>query len=159
MILIDANSLVILLLGLIDPRLIGKDSRSSIYAEEDFNDLLNVVGTLERLVVLPNIWTEVDNLLNGLSGSYKYVYVKKITDTIKATSEKYLSSLVGTESPAFYDLGLTDSLILEYSKECELLVTSDSRLSDYALAYGIRVYDMVKAKNEKIGKIRGLNEL
>jgi hypothetical protein len=150
MILIDANALVVLLLGFIDPRLIGKNNRTSIYEEEDFYDLLNVIGKIEQIVVLPNIWTEVDNLLNDLSGSYKYVYVKKITDTIKATTERYINSLTGTTSPAFFDLGLTDSLLLEYSKECDLLITSDSRLSDYALASGIRVYDMVKARNEKI---------
>jgi hypothetical protein len=41
MILIDSNVLVILILGLIDPNLIGKDKRSSIYEKEDFDKLLN----------------------------------------------------------------------------------------------------------------------
>lgn len=153
MILIDTNALVVLLLGFIDPRLISKNDRTSIYEEEDFYDLLRIIGGIEKLVVLPNIWTEVDNLLNKkLGGSYKYQYVEKITTIIKTTTEKYLNSIIGTENPGFFDLGLTDSLILEYSKNCDLLVTSDSILSDYAHAYGIRVYDMVKARNEKINK-------
>lgn len=149
MILIDANALVVLLLGLIDPKLISKNRRTSIYEENDFYNLLTVIGNIEQLVVLPNIWTEVDNLLNNLGGSYKYLYVQKITETIKATSEKYISSVTATTSHNFIDLGLTDSLILEYSKECKLLITSDSRLSDYARAYGIKVFDMIKDRNEK----------
>jgi hypothetical protein len=47
-------------------------------------------------------------------------------------------------------MGLTDSLVLEQAKSCKLLITSDSQLSDYALAYGIKVYDLVKVKNEKL---------
>jgi uncharacterized protein YaiI (UPF0178 family) len=45
---------------------------------------------------------------------------------------------------------VTDSLLLEYSKECELLITSDSKLSDYAVASGISVFDLVKNRNERI---------
>jgi len=152
MILIDTNALVVLILGIIDPSLIRKSKRTSIYEVEDFNDLLDVIGNIENIVVLPNIWTEVDNLLNSLGGSYKNQYIQKITETIKNTSEKYIKSETATLNQCFFDLGLTDSLILEYSKECDFLVTSDSRLSDYAHAYGIKVYDMIKVRNEKLNK-------
>ncbi len=150
MILIDSNSLIVLLLGFIDPRQINKHKKTSIYVESDFYDLLNVIGNIDRLVVLPNIWTEVDNILNRLGGDLKFKYVQKIIETIKATSERYLSSIKGAENPYYYDLGLTDSLILECAKDCSLLVTSDSKLSDIARANGIYVYDMVMARNEKI---------
>lgn len=45
---------------------------------------------------------------------------------------------------------MTDSLILDEAKNCRLLITSDSILSDYAIANGIEVYDLVKVKNEKL---------
>ena len=57
-----------------------------------------------------------------------------ITNTINSTTEKFLESKNAVKSISFYDLGLTDSLLLEYSKDCELLITSDSNLSDYAIA-------------------------
>lgn len=50
----------------------------------------------------------------------------------------------------FYDLGLTDALILHEARNCQLLITSDSKLSDHAIAHGIQVYDLIKAKNEKL---------
>jgi len=148
--LIDANALIILLLGLIDPKLINKHKRTSIYEEQDFNDLVAFVGDIKELVVLPNIWTEVDNLLNNFSGNYKVKYIEQITNTIKLTTEKFIQSKTATESVGFYDLGLTDSLLLEYSKDCELLITSDSSLSDYAIAHGITVFDLVKNRNDRL---------
>jgi hypothetical protein len=150
MILIDANALAVLLVGLVDAKLIGRHNRTSIYQEQDYYDLLSIIESFDKLIVLPNVWTEVDNLLNDFSGNHKYEYILQITETIKSTSEKYIPSLKATESDCFLDLGLTDSLLLEYSKECKLLVTGDSKLSDYANAYGVSVYDMVKSRNERI---------
>jgi hypothetical protein len=148
--LIDTNSLIILLVGLIDPKLIQKHKRTSIYEEKDFIDLLSFIGKIESLVVLPNVWTEVDNLLNNFNRGHKEKYIEEITKTIKLTTEKFIETKKSTESIGFFDLGITDSLLLEYSKECELLITSDSKLSDYAVANGITVFDLVKNRNERI---------
>lgn len=150
MILIDANALTVLIVGLVDENLIGRHKRTSIYEKQDYYDLLDKLESLDKLVVLPNVWTEVDNLLNDFSGNYRYEYFLRISETIKLTSEKYLSSLKAVESDCFFELGLTDSLLLEYSKQCNLLITADSKLSDYANAYGILVYDMVKSRNLRI---------
>ncbi len=150
MILIDSNSLIVIILGLMNPSLINSHSKTSIYDDEDFQNLMSTIKSIESIVVLPNIWTEVDNLLNKFSGSNKDLYIDKIINTIKSTSEKYLESILVEKKPSFYDLGLADTLILEYAKECDMLITSDSALSDYARAYGINVYDMKELKNEKL---------
>lgn len=150
MILIDSNSLIVLILGLMNPTLVNTHNKTSIYEEEDFYNLLNTIKSIESIVVLPNIWTEVDNLLNKFTGNYKDLYVQKVIETIKLTSEKYLKSHSVENNYAFYDLGLTDTLILECAKDCEMLITSDSMLSDYAIANGIKVYDMKKLKNERL---------
>ncbi len=148
MIIIDTNALVLLLIGLIDTNLIETHKRTSIYEEEDFDNLVSVIGNINQLIVLPNIWTEVDNLLNNFS-SYKHSYIENLKSTIKNTTEKYFESNSITEKEHFFDLGLTDSLVLECAMDCKLLITSDSKLSDYAIANGIRVYDVVKARNER----------
>ncbi|MEP0214037.1 MAG: hypothetical protein ABJD66_12520 [Cellulophaga sp.] len=150
MILIDSNSLLVLILGLMDPALINTHSKTSIYEEEDFHNLISTIKNIESIVVLPNIWTEVDNLLNKFTGSQKDLYVKRIIETIKITSEEYLESKMVENNLLFYDLGLADTLILEYAKDCEMLITSDSALSDYAKAFGINVCDMKELKNERL---------
>jgi len=75
MILIDANAFVLLIVGLVDLNLISNHKRTFIYYRKDHKNLLLVIGNYDRLVVLPNVWTEIDNLLNRFSGSYKLKYI------------------------------------------------------------------------------------
>ena len=148
--IIDANSLLVLILGLMKPSLVGTHEKTSIYDEQDFYNLLTAIGNIESLVVLPNIWTEVDNLLKRFNKGHKELYVEKIIQTIKGTSEEYLESSKVEGKFEFYNLGLTDTLILDHGKNCELLITSDSTLSDYAHSFGIKVFDMKKNVTEKL---------
>ena len=97
MILVDTNALILLLIGLIDVRLISTHKRTSIYDEQDFYDLQSIIQPIDKLVVLPNIWTEVDNLLNRFEGAHRYSYIQKITEIIKSTSEKFLESSIAAE--------------------------------------------------------------
>lgn len=149
MIVIDTNALIVLIIGSMDVGLLKSHKRTSIYEEEDFYNLLEVVHDIRELLVLPNVWTETDNLLNDFSGNYKYPYILKLTELLKATCEKYIESIDATLSESFFDLGLTDSLILDCAKDCKMLITSDSKLSDYATARNIKVYDMVRARNDR----------
>lgn len=150
MILIDSNALVILLVGLVDPNLFSNHKRTSIYDNKDFNDLVSIIGSFEQLVVLPNVWTETDNLLNSFSGDHKYVYIQKIKDLIKGTTEVFVPTIEATKIDFFYELGVTDCSLLTYAKQCKLFITSDSALSDYAIASNIVVYDLVKNKNSRL---------
>lgn len=150
MILIDTNALLILIIGLIDTELFKTHKRVSIYEKRDFEELLIAIGSIANLIVLPNVWTETDNLLNNFTGNYKYQYIQNITAVIQSTAEIYIPSTTSVMSPYFFELGLTDCLLLEQAKDCRLLVTSDSQLSDYANALGIQVYDVVKKRNERL---------
>ncbi len=147
MILIDTNAFVLLIVGLVDINLISKHKRTSTYSKEDYDKLTSIIKSYERLVVLPNVWTEVDNLLNRFSGKYKWEYIKRLKEIVSLSSEKYLKSTLGIHSEYFVELGLTDSLLLELGKDCDLLITADSSLADIARAYDIKVYDLVEEKN------------
>jgi rRNA-processing protein FCF1 len=151
MILIDTNSLIILVLGMINPSIIDKHPRTSIYDKSDFYFLVEKIGDLNKLVILPNIWTELDNLLNKFSGNLKDQYVNRLQQISKLSTEEYISSEKGINFYSFHDLGLTDSLILNYatSSKCDCVITSDSNLSDHLLAHGVNVIDLVKIKNSK----------
>ncbi len=150
MVLIDSNALIVLMIGLIDIRLFKNHKTTSIYDEQDFIDLTTVIERMERLVVLPNVWTEVDNLLNNFGGNYKYLYIQQLTKAITITNERYVEAVTATNHYAFSDIGLTDTLLLHVAMKHELLITSDSRLSDYATAAGIQVYDVVKNRNARL---------
>lgn len=147
--LIDTNALILLIVGIVDIRQIKTHKRLSIYDEEDFKNLLLVVEDLNQLIVLPNVWTEVDNLLNSFTGNLKSQYILRVTELIKESTEKYIETIEATKQYSFFDLGITDSLLLYYADNCEILITSDSRLSDYAVSRGIKVYDLVLERNKR----------
>jgi len=150
MIVIDTNALVLLMVGLLDENLIASHKRTSLYEKVDFYHLLEAIQDFENLLVLPNVWTEVDNLLNGFKGNQKWAYLQALKALMESTTEQYLASKITLQShTSLMALGITDTLLLEVGKDCELLITSDSKLSDYAQANGIRVYDVKKQRNER----------
>ncbi len=159
MVAIDANALLVLLLGLMNPKIIKTHKRTSIYCEEDYHNLLLIIGDIEKLIILPNVWTEVDNLLNNFRGSRKKLYIDTFRNTVNKTSEEYLATNKIDKNNIFYDLGLTDTLLLKLSEKCEMLITADSELSDYASAFGAKVYDMVKERNLRLNKDTGFNSV
>jgi rRNA-processing protein FCF1 len=147
--LIDTNALVVLLLGLIDPKLINSNRRTSIYEEQDFHDIILTIGQIENLIVLPNVWTETDNLLNNSIGHQKFKYIENIKYLVNNTTELYLKSASITNHNNLFELGITDSLLLSHAVNCELLITSDSTLADHARAIGVSVFDVVKNRNSR----------
>lgn len=149
-VIIDTNTLIILILGSINPSIINSHKRTSIYDPSDYELILKLIGDIKSLLVLPNIWTEVDNLLNGQSGNIKNEYIKLLRYITEQSTEQYLISKDISAKQTIYDLGLTDSAILEIAKDCKLLITSDSNLSDYAKALNINVFDLVKLKNDQL---------
>lgn len=156
MIIIDTNSLIVLILGLIDPKLINKHPRTSIYSEEDFHRLIELIPDFDNLLVLPNIWTEVDNLLKRQIGRRKYVYLSSLKVLTERSTEKYLETREVVVNQTMFDLGLTDTAILEIAQDCNLLITSDSKLSDYAKAMNILIYDLVEERNKRLLKGRSI---
>lgn len=76
--LIDTNALLVLIVGSINPNLVNEHKRTSIYDEEDFYQLLYFIGNINTLCILPNVWTEVDNLLNNFNGRFKEAYIFSI---------------------------------------------------------------------------------
>jgi len=146
-VVIDTNAFIVLILGMIDTRLFKDHKRTSAYEDTDFENLISLVPDLSKVLVLPNIMTEVDNLLNDFRGHYKYPYIQAFTTVIKATTEIYLKTESILAGYYFAELGLTDSLILEVAKDCKFLITADSKLSDYAKSLSIEVFDLVEYRN------------
>lgn len=149
MILIDTNALLVLIIGSINRKLISKHKRTSIYDEQDFYNLLSRIGDFSKLVILPNIWTELDNLLNNFQKDYKYKYCGIVKKLSKEITEIYIETNIGTQSDWFYKLGLTDSLIIYHGKNCNFIITGDSTLADLARANQIIVYDLVEERNNR----------
>lgn len=142
MILIDTNTLILLVLGAIDPKLLKDNEKTTVFEEEDYELAMIHVGKLENLIVLPNILTEVDNLLNKEGVWYKYQYKIIMQQLAEKATEEYLESKLGIKHDYFGHIGLTDVLILSLKDKYDELITADTKLADRARGFGIKVTDM-----------------
>ena len=139
---------------MIDPKRISKHKVLSLFDEADFYKLIEIIKHHSNLIILPNIWTEVDNSMNRSVGEFKNKYVEICKELAREIKENYLASSIGFESDSIYDLGLTDSLLLEWIKEQgHTLISIDSKLCDIAKAYNLKTIDLIKDKNDFLFKI------
>lgn len=150
MIAIDTNTLLLLIIGQVDLRQLEKHKRISMFDRDDYEILLMEIRSFDNLLIIPNVWTEVDNLLNGFSGDLFYKYITIFKTISEKSTEKYLATNDLEIEDFWLRLGVTDLILLKVAKECEMLITIDSKLSDIATANGIKVFDLRKNTSEKL---------
>jgi rRNA-processing protein FCF1 len=149
-VIIDTNILILFLAGQINENRIKNYTRNSLYTKEDYYLLLNILSNYDRIITSPNILTEVDNILNRLTGEDKYRYLILIKAIYKQTIEKYIRTETVSQNWYFDTLGITDSAILMMAKESELLISGDSSLCDYAKSLNIKTFDFKEYINNRL---------
>lgn len=161
MIILDTNVLVLWLVGLIDPSKISKIKRSSMFDAQDHKNLSIFIAKktnneVTKIITLPNIWTEVDHLLNNsFSKNEKWEYIRLLKNTIQQTTEKFFSTYGIIEHPTFFVLGITDTVLLACAKaERCAIISMDDELINYAKAYNLEVYNLIALKNEQLKRLQ-----
>jgi hypothetical protein len=149
-VIIDTNIFILFLTGQINENRIKDYTRNSLYTKEDYYLLLNILSNYDRIITSPNILTEVDNILNRITGEDKYKYLILVKTIYKQTIEKYIKTETITQNWYFDELGITDSGLLMMAKECELLISGDSSLCDYAKSSNIKTFDFKEYINSKL---------
>ena len=149
-VIIDTNIFILFLAGQINENRIRNYTRNSLYTKEDYYLLINILSTCDRIINSPNIMTEVDNILNRITGEYKYKYLILVKTIYKQTIEKYIQTETVSQNWYFDELGITDSAILMMAKECELLISGDSSLCDHAKSLNIKTFDFKEYINSRL---------
>jgi hypothetical protein len=128
-ILIDANLLLLYLVGSYDTHLIGdgKYNKLAKYTIEDFNILIRLKAIFAKSVTTAHVLTEVSNLTNDLPLYTKTECLSEFTEIFVDTDELTVPSFEVSKRPEFRYLGLTDSALAEMSNQF-LVVTDDARL-------------------------------
>jgi rRNA-processing protein FCF1 len=129
--LIDTNLLLVYFVGSYDRNLIGNFKRTITFTVEDFEKLQRAFIFFDRIVITPNILTEVNSLSNQLPENIKLQYFDKIKDQISRLEENYVESKVICELTHFPKFGLTDTGIINLVKDNYLVLTDDFRLANY----------------------------
>jgi hypothetical protein len=127
--LIDANLLLLYLVGSYDVRLIGdgKYNKLSKYVVEDFELLVRLIRIFKTGVTTAHVLTEVSNLTGDLPESTKAECLGVFGRTFADMHELVVPNLDVAKRPEFCYLGLTDSVLAQLSNEV-LIVSDDGRL-------------------------------
>ena len=133
---IDANLLLLLIVGSVDRDLIPKHRRLRRFIVEDFDKLINLLHPVEKVFVTPNTLTETSNLLAQHKDPERSRFFDKLRFIIQESKEVIVASTVASRNNAFMRLGLTDAALLEAITAETPLVTVDLDLYLAALAKG-----------------------
>ena len=122
---VDANLLVLLVAGALDPDIIARHRRLRTFSPEDFERVQAMIGDFERVLVTPNTLTEASNLLGQHREPERSRLFMTLRILIDKSHEVFVTSGEAAGHPAFPRLGLTDSGLLGLVSRDTPLVTVD----------------------------------
>ena len=122
---IDANLLVLLVVGSVSRDLIPKHRRLRKFGVEDYDLLLNVIGPVNRVYVTPNTLTETSNLLAQHGDPERSRFFDRLRFIIQESEEIVVASTTASQRSEYRRLGLTDSALLEVVTAETPLLTVD----------------------------------
>ena len=122
---IDANLLVLLVVGATGKNLIPKHKRLNSFKIADFERLRKFVDQVESVLVTPNILTEASNLLAQHAEPERSRFFNTLGALIGETEEFYVASEEAAQNNHFNRLGLTDAALLEVVSKSNPLITVD----------------------------------
>lgn len=134
---LDANLLLLYFVGLYQPDLIGTFKRLRAYSLEDFETVQGAFSYFQKVVVTPNVLTEVSNLSLHLEFHHRASYFEVFRRNIELLSEAYISSSSASKDGALERIGLTDVGVLQLSSQGILVLTDDFELSNTLSSRGI----------------------
>lgn len=133
---IDANLLVLLVVGRTDRNLIPKHRRLRVFAKEDYDLLIRFINQVDRIYVTPNTLTETSNLLAQHADPELSLFFDELRFIIHESEEVVIASKVASANSRFSRLGLTDAALLEAASEETPVLTVDLDLYLAALEKG-----------------------
>ncbi len=130
---VDANLLLVFIIGTVDANLLGVAKRVKQYRPEDYNILYTYLSLFTEIIVLPNTVSEASNLLDHLSGGRRQYCMEILAALALSGSEKYVPSRIASQQQEYSALGITDAAILCALEPGTYLLTSDWELYVAAL--------------------------
>jgi hypothetical protein len=135
--LLDTSLLLLLVIGAVDKRWIGRHKRSKNFVARDWQLLLDHMGNA-TLVTTPHILAETSNLLRkgGLAAPATDQLMSRLAQFISLAREQHIPArdVIGTQ--LYLRLGLTDAAILSIEEPDVHLLTTDVNLYIAAIRQG-----------------------
>ena len=131
---VDANLLLLLVVGSTDQALIRRHRRLQVFNADDYELLVDLLSTYQQVLVTPNTLTETSNLLGQHGEPQRSRFFDTFRSLIEINKEIVVTSLEASRNASFKRLGLTDAALLEVVTADTPLVTVDLDLYVAALA-------------------------
>ena len=112
-IFVDANLLVLLVVGETDRKLIAKHRRLREFDQDDYERLIRLVNHVDQILVTPNTLTEASNLLAQHGEPERSRFFEVLRILIEEHEEIVVASRDASRNAEFERLGLTDAALLE----------------------------------------------
>ena len=147
---LDSNLLLLLIVGRVSPRLVGRHKRLKSYRMGDFRLLAETIGQADGLIAIPNALTEVSNLAGyGLAGPVRDEVSRSLREVVRELDEIYRPSLQAVTEPEFDWLGLCDSAWLGAIGADTVLLTGDTPLYRAAISRGLSAMNFNALRQER----------
>lgn len=146
-VLVDSNLLLIWVVGRVEPSYVKEFGRTSAYTEDDFNLLSEYLDQFDEIAILPNVATEVNNLMGKLSGDYLTSAHDILAEGVRNWKERYVPSANAVNTPFYRYLGMTDAAIVVAAREGLEVITDDSLLHRELLQNGVLVENFTHVRS------------
>ena len=109
--LLDANVLLLLFVGLHDRRRISHFKNTAQFTEEDFDLLVEIVAQFDMIAATPHVLTEVSNLAGQLGEPGRSQLFEGLRTQLTILSEPQVAVASAVTDEGFVRLGVTDAAI------------------------------------------------
>jgi predicted nucleic acid-binding protein len=123
-ILIDANLLLLYVVGMTNEQRIARFKKTDAYTVHDFRILQSLISEFQEVVTTPHILTEVSNLAKLTEPELSRLR-HRFRTIVDASSEIVDTSRAIMAAPVFLRLGLADAAIFMAAKNPMLVLTAD----------------------------------
>lgn len=139
---VDTNLMILLVVGSCSRSLIAVHKRLTAYSNADFDLLLGMISTYDKIVVTPNALTEVSNLLGyGVVEPYRTSLYKRLKVIAEQADERYEPSRFVVAEPEYPRIGIADCAWLRCLDLKVELLTDDVHLYLAAMGRGLVAYN------------------
>lgn len=124
-VLIDANLLVLLVVGTASGSYIARHKRLRAYTQRDFVLLTDLLAGASRVIVTPNTVTETSNLVGQIPEPVRSRIYAVFRAFLSVADETYIESKQAAQHHAFPRLGVTDAVLLNIVSSGHTILTAD----------------------------------
>ncbi|MBI3887173.1 MAG: hypothetical protein HY302_15815 [Opitutae bacterium] len=140
-VLVDANLLIVYLIGVFDVRQLVNCRATKSFSRDDFRRLESFISKFDRIITTPHVLTEVSNLAQRLPDcvAQNFMgYFGALLEHATLKEESTAANLIAA-SPAFPRFGLTDVAISFVAPGNYLVLTTDFALVGLLDSRGVDV--------------------